>query len=232
MLLALLLSVASSLAVDDDTLVRQAIATAREARNRAELFRPYLLDNAIFVETPFIRVALQAREAMDRYIPFAGTDVNKSLLKPALTIAAYDEKRSFKHLVIAVPPPGAPAEPQPSTPPLTYEEALRHQKEARRKRNADPDAIVKANVARARAIQERNRREREAREAMTIVQPTAIEPTEHLWQNAFSATFKTTGVRATFPMDVLAAGNQIRAILDDGSELTVDLTPKIVEGLR
>jgi hypothetical protein len=49
--------------------------------------------------------------------------------------------------------------------------------------------------------------------------------------STYSATFTTTGVKATFPREVLTPGNQIRAVLIDGSELTVDLTP-IVERLR
>jgi hypothetical protein len=218
-----------------DDVIRAAM-TAAKTTTSAKIIRPYVLKESIYVETPFLRVALQARDAIDRYLPFSATDVDRAALQPVMTIKAYDEKRSFKHLVIAMPPPGLrptpPPEPPP-LPPLTHEEAARREKERRRKGYVLPNpAEMAAKSARSTWRVEMARFEREERAAMTIIQPTTIEATEHVWQNAFSATFKTVGVKATFPLDALAAGGQIRAIETNGSELTVDLTPEVLAGLR
>lgn len=214
---------------DDPDLVRGAIDYARTV-TLVELVSLYTFESAIYVETPFLRVAFLAREAFDRHLPFSESDINRTTFSPDITISARDEKRSFKHLVIAVRPAAPPEMPAPSTRPPIYEEVVRQQKEARKKSKGD--RRVEAAIAEVKARQAITRREREERAAMTVVQPKAIEATEHVWQNAFSATFKTVGVKATFPADLLAPGNQVWAILADGSELIVDLTPEIVAKLR
>ena len=202
----LLMSVAVGAGEDD--LVRSAIAAA-QTTTPASLMRPYILGGSIVVETPFLRVALQARDAVDRYMPFSEADVDRSFLSPVVTITARDEKLSFKHLVICILPPGLPR-PSPTA----------------RKKGENP--WVAAAIERTRAKREHEHYDT----TMTILQPTTIETTEHVWQNAYSATFETTGVKATFPLDALAAGRQIRAIQTDGSEIIVDLTPKTLAGLR
>lgn len=205
---SLLLAAALLVAPADEALIRDAIEEARES-TAAELIRPYVFVGGIVVETPFLRVALQARDALDKYLPFSPADVSADALAPEIVITARDEKHSFKHLVIAVPNPNA------SPTPVTQTEVK-------------GDWRVQAAVARARARQAEDAR----RTSMTVRQPTAITTTEHVWQNAFSATFRTEGVRARFPLELLAEGNQIRAIKADGAEVLADLTAERLKRLR
>ncbi len=178
-------------------LVPTAIATAKSSTS-TQIVLPYLFEGgSIIIETPFLRVALQARDAMDRYLPFSEADVDRSRLDPVATISARDKDRSFKHLVIAIPPPGPQPTPPPQPPPPpqpTYEEILKREKERRKAGYSLPDPReVAAQAAQRVWRDEMDRFEREARAAMVILQPTRIEATEHVWQNAYSATFKTTG---------------------------------------
>jgi hypothetical protein len=228
------------MAHDNPELARLAIEEAR-TKPALRLFLPYSLEGGIVVETPFLRVALQARDAFDRYLPFTEADVNKAFLTPAITISAKDEKVSFKHIVVAVLPPRPANELIRDTAPPTYEEVIRQQKEARKaeQKKSKEQRMVEAAIAKAeanaaikRGEEARRQIELERQAKAVIIQPTSVEATEHIWQNAYSATFKTTGVKATFPPEVLAPGNEIRAVMSAGGELTVELTPEMVEALR
>jgi hypothetical protein len=65
-----------------------------------------------------------------------------------------------------------------------------------------------------------------------IVQPSRISVTTEAWENAAGGKREVHGVRAFFPLSVLAAGNEFRLVRDDGTETAEPVTAKALALIR
>jgi hypothetical protein len=139
--------------------------------------------------TPYMRVAMAARQAKKAYKKFAPADVTPEMIAPELHVYAWPQVNGAN---------------QPHRDPVGG--------------NAIYDKAP-AGAVNVRTIVITPRKGSQEQKMTAAIHPTRFEEMPILWQNLFGAEIGTLGMLATFPLSALSEQNEVHVVYDKAATM-------------